>query len=204
MATETTSTTLLRQTHDSPPDTASTRLFGFWVYLMSDCILFASLFVSFAVLRGNSAGGPTARQIVTLPVVLAETVCLLSSSFAYGLVTLAMRRGALRQVVTWLALTFLLGASFVALEASEFRRLILDGNGPARSAFLSSFFTLVGTHGLHVSCGLLWMIVLTAQVARKGLGSRVRTRIRTLGLFWHFLDVVWICVFSFVYLAGAA
>jgi cytochrome o ubiquinol oxidase subunit 3 len=194
--------TTLAHGDDGQHDTASIRVFGFWVYLMSDCILFASLFVSFAVLHGNVAGGPSGRDIIGLPGVLVETFCLLTSSFAYGLATLAMRRGSRRSVLAWLAVTFVLGAAFVGLEASEFRRLILDGNGPGRSAFLSAFFSLVGTHGLHVSCGLLWMIVLAAQVAAKGLRAPIRTRIMTLGLFWHFLDIVWICVFSFVYLAG--
>jgi cytochrome o ubiquinol oxidase subunit 3 len=184
-------------------DTASIRLFGFWVYIMSDCVLFATLFVTFAVLHAGYAGGPTGRQIFELPGVLLETMFLLTSSFTYGLATLAMRRGARGELLAWLAITAVLGASFVGLELSEFRRLILEGNGPQRSAFLSAFFALVATHGLHVSCGLLWMIVLIGQIARKGLTRTMSSRVMTLSLFWHFLDIVWICLFTFVYLAGA-
>ena len=183
-------------------DVASVRVFGFWVYLMSDCVLFASLFVTFAVFHASYAGGPTGRDLFHLPGVLLETFCLLTSSFTCGLATLAMRRQARGSVVAWLAVTAALGAAFVALEVSEFYRLILEGHGPQVSAFLSSFFTLVSTHGLHVSCGLLWMIVLAAQIARKGLVPAMGTRVVMLSLFWHFLDIVWICVFSFVYLAG--
>jgi cytochrome o ubiquinol oxidase subunit III len=192
----------MAQDLDGNHDTASIRVFGFWVYIMSDCILFASLFVSFAVLHGNTAGGPSGREIIGLPGVLVETFCLLTSSFAYGLATLAMRHGQRSLVLAWLGVTFVLGAAFLGLEVGEFRRLILEGSGPGRSAFLSAFFALVGTHGLHVSCGMLWMAVLAGQVAAKGLSAPIRTRIMTLGLFWHFLDIVWICVFSFVYLAG--
>jgi len=183
-------------------DNSSIRLFGFWVYIMSDCVLFATLFVTFAVLHASYAGGPTAKQIFELPGVLLETMFLLTSSFTYGLATLAMRRGARGELLAWLAITAVLGASFVGLELSEFRRLVLEGNGPQRSAFLSAFFTLVATHGLHVSCGLLWMIVLIGQIARKGLSRTMSSRVMTLSLFWHFLDIVWICLFTFVYLAG--
>ena len=171
---------------------------------MSDCILFASLFVAFAVLHARYAGGPTGRDIYNLRGVLVETMCLLASSFSYGLASLAAAHNGKRvRVVAWLAATFLLGAAFVGLEASEFRGLILDGNGPQRSAFLSAFFTLVGTHGLHVSCGLLWMLILAAQILRKGLTVTTSARVMILGLFWHFLDIVWICVFTFVYLMGS-
>ncbi len=184
-------------------DPGAVRVFGFWVYLMSDAVLFASLFVTYAVFHASYAGGPTARDVIGLPGVLLETLFLLTSSFTCGLATLAMRRGSRREVVTWLGVTFLLGAAFVALEASEFGRLIQEGHGPPESAFLSAFFTLVATHGLHVTFGLLWIAVLAAQVARAGLGRATETRLMTLSLFWHFLDVIWICVFSFVYLLGA-
>lgn len=181
---------------------ASTRLFGFWIYIMSDCILFASLFATYAVLGHNYAGGPTGRQLFDLRGVIAETASLLTSSFTYGLAVLAMFRAKRNQVIGWLAITFLLGATFVGLEAREFTRFIYEGNGPNRSAFLSSFFTLVGTHGAHVSTGLLWMAVLIGQVVKKGLTPTTTTHIMLLSLFWHFLDIVWICLFTIVYLMG--
>ncbi|HUI69403.1 MAG TPA: cytochrome o ubiquinol oxidase subunit III [Spirochaetia bacterium] len=193
---------VLRDGADGQHDPASIRLFGFWVYLMSDCILFASLFVTFAVLHTSYAGGPTGKDIFALPGVLVETICLLTSSFTCGLANVAMKRGVRTGVMGWLAATFLLGAAFVCLEASEFGRLILEGSGPGRSAFLSAFFTLVSTHGLHVTCGLLWMAVLVVRIARKGLNAVTSTRFMMLSLFWHFLDIVWICVFTFVYLIG--
>jgi len=188
-------------THDLE-EIRSNRLFGFWIFVMSDCILFASLFATFAVLRHGYAGGPTGKDLFDLPGVLLETMSLLSSSLTCGLAILALRAGRRRQLLGWLAVTFALGALFVALEAREFARLILEGNGPQRSAFLSAFFTLVSTHGLHVSSGLLWMAVAAVQVVRKGLGGWVGTRLLMLSVFWHFLDIVWICVFSIVYLMG--
>ncbi len=181
---------------------ASTRLFGFWIYVMSDCILFASLFATYAVLGHNYAGGPTGKQLFDLKGVIAETTCLLVSSFTYGLAVLAMFRKSKNGVIGWLALTFVLGASFVGLELNEFSHLIAEGNGPQRSAFLSSFFTLVGTHGAHVSTGLIWMAVLIGQVMKKGITQNTSTRILLLSLFWHFLDIVWICLFTIVYLMG--
>lgn len=184
-------------------DTASVRVFGFWIYIMSDVILFASLFATFSVLSTHYAGGPTGHDIFRLPGVLAETAFLLISSFTYGMAILARNRDSKNEVVGWLALTFVLGASFVGLEINEFYHLIIEGNGPNRSAFLSAFFTLVSTHGLHVTTGLIWMITLIVQISKKGLNATNRTRMMTLSLFWHFLDIVWICVFTFVYLMGA-
>ncbi len=184
-------------------DVTSVRVFGFWIYIMSDCILFASLFATYAVLHNNFAGGPTGRDLFELPGVLVETFCLLISSFTYGLAMLARNRGSKSGVIGCLAVTFVLGASFVGLEVTEFHKLILAGHGPQQSAFLSSFFTLVSTHGLHVTCGLIWMVVLTAQIAKKGLTVATSTRMMCLSLFWHFLDIVWICVFTIVYLMGA-
>jgi cytochrome o ubiquinol oxidase subunit 3 len=181
---------------------ASTRLFGFWIYVMSDCILFASLFATYAVLGHNYAGGPTGKQIFDLRGVIAETSALLISSFTYGLAVLAMLRGAKKEVIAWLSVTFLLGATFVGLEVNEFSGLVHDGFGPQKSAFLSSFFALVGTHGAHVSTGLIWMAVLIVQVAKKGITQNTSTRIMLLSLFWHFLDIVWICLFTIVYLMG--
>ena len=183
-------------------DVHANTLFGFWVYLMSDCILFASLFATFAVLRHNYAGGPTGQNLFDLRKVFDETLLLLTSSLTYGLAMLAMIRKRASPVVGWLGVTFLLGSGFVGMEIGEFHRMILAGAGPDRSGFLSAFFTLVGTHGLHVSFGLLGMAVMTAQVMRKGLTLPVQSRLVRLGLFWHFLDIVWIGVFTVVYLMG--
>jgi cytochrome o ubiquinol oxidase subunit 3 len=183
-------------------DTGATTVLGFWIYLMSDCLLFASLFAAYAVLHGNTASGPAGKALFDLPYVATETLCLLLSSITYGMAMLAMNRRQAGAVLTWLGATFLFGLGFMGMEVNEFHRLLAEGHGPDRSAFLSSFFTLVGTHGLHVAAGLLWMAVMAVQVVSKGLGETVRTRLLCLSLFWHFLDIVWICVFSVVYLAG--
>ncbi|RAR62918.1 cytochrome bo3 quinol oxidase subunit 3 [Onishia taeanensis] len=188
--------------HDDHHDTAGTKLFGFWVYLMSDLVIFGSLFATFAVLLKGTAGGPTPGEIFELPFVLVETFLLLFSSFTYGMAVLAMNANQAAKVSRWLWITFVLGASFVAMEIYEFQHLIHEGFGPDRSAFLSAFFTLVGTHGLHVTFGLIWILVMLIQVKKKGLNEFTRPRIMCLSLFWHFLDIVWICVFSFVYLMG--
>jgi cytochrome o ubiquinol oxidase subunit 3 len=188
--------------HEAQAEAAGNAVFGFWVYIMSDCILFACLFATYAVLSHNSAGGPTGQTLFDLPKVFGETLLLLTSSLSYGLAMLAMQRNNARQVVGWLGVTFLLGLSFVGMELSEFQRMILAGAGPDRSGFLSAFFTLVGTHGLHVSFGLLGMAVMMVQVMRKGLTVPVQSRLLRLSLFWHFLDVVWIGVFTVVYLMG--
>lgn len=183
-------------------DDSSTTLLGFWIYLMSDCILFSGLFATYAVLSGEFAGGPTASQLFELPYVLVETFCLLFSSITYGFAMLAMEKDKTSSLVLWLAVTFLLGLGFLGMELNEFHHLIESGAGPDRSAFLSSFFTLVGTHGLHVTAGLVWMGVLVAQVFTKGLTGTVKRRLMCLSLFWHFLDIIWIGVFSIVYLMG--
>ncbi|QXI26328.1 cytochrome o ubiquinol oxidase subunit III [Pseudomonas vanderleydeniana] len=185
-------------------DAGSMRMFGFWVYLMTDCILFATLFASYAVLRNSVAGGPSTVDIFELPYVLAETLLLLLSSITYGYAMLAMNRGVPRQVIRWLVLTFMLGLAFVGMEINEFHHLIEQGYGPDRSGFLSAFFTLVATHGIHVAVGLIWMAVLMCQVSTRGITSATTTRLSCLSLFWHFLDVVWICVFTVVYLLGVA
>ncbi len=183
-------------------DTGGNSVFGFWIYLMSDCILFATLFATYAVLSGSFAGGPTGKDIFELPYVLVETFCLLLSSVTYGFAMLAMHKGNQSGVMKWLAVTFLFGAAFIGMEINEFSHLIAEGFGPDRSAFLSGFFALIGTHGLHVFSGLVWMIVLMVQVAQNGLTATNQTRLMCLSLFWHFLDVVWICVFTVVYLMG--
>lgn len=183
-------------------DVTGTKMYAFWVYLMSDLIIFGSLFATYAVLQNGTAGGPTSKDLFELDFVLIETFLLLFSSFTYGMAVLAMNQDRLRQLTGWLAVTFLLGAGFVAMELYEFHHLIEEGFGPDRSGFLSSFFALVGTHGLHVSFGLLWMLIMFIQLSTKGLTDKTRPRILCLSLFWHFLDIVWICVFSFVYLMG--
>ncbi|WP_330925597.1 cytochrome o ubiquinol oxidase subunit III [Candidatus Sororendozoicomonas aggregata] len=177
--------------------------FGFWVYLLSDCILFASIFATYAVLHENTFGGPGAKELFDMFFVLVETIILLTSSFTYGLAILAMHRGKKRQVLGWLVYTFLLGVAFLGMELYEFHHLVESGNSWQRSAFLSSFFTLVGTHGLHVFCGLIWMMIMMIQVRQHGLNNRNATRLTCLSLFWHFLDIIWICVFTIVYLMGA-
>ncbi len=174
--------------------------FGFWLYLMSDCILFAALFAAFVVYARSYAGGPTGRQLFDLRDTLGETLFLLASSLTCGCAVLAMHRRRTRQVLRWLAVTFLFGLGFVAMEVTEFLHMIAIGAGPDRSGFLSAFFTLVGTHGTHVTVGLIWMLVLMALVMGKGLTGRVQSRLLRLSMFWHFLDIVWVGVFTIVYL----
>ena len=177
-------------------------LFGFWLYLMSDVVLFATLFAVYAVLGSNYAGGPSGKELFDLGYVLAETGVLLLSSVTFGFVTLAAQDNRKQAALLWMAVTFCVGAVFIVMELYEFHHLIEEGAGPSRSAFLSSYFTLVGTHGLHVFTGLLWMILTAFQLARDGLTATVHRRIGLLGLFWHFLDVIWIVVFTEVYLIG--
>jgi len=169
---------------------------------MSDLILFSTLFATFVVLGRSYAGGPTGKELVDLPYLLGETLFLLFSSVTYGLVMLAVHHGRKKRVLMGLVVTFLLGLGFVSLEINEFRGMIAAGFGPDRSAFLSSFFTLVGTHGAHVTFGLIWMAVMMGQVAVKGLTSPVQSRLLRLSMFWHFLDIIWIGIFSIVYLMG--
>ncbi len=183
-------------------DTVEMQTFGFWLYLMSDLIIFATLFASYVVLARNYAGGPTGKDLFEIPYVLGETLLLLFSSVAYGLVMVAVHNGMKKWVLIGLVVTFLLGFGFVLMEVVEFHSLIVNGHGPSRSAFLSSYFTLVGTHGTHVTFGLIWMAVMVAQVALKGLTSAVQSRLMRLSMFWHFLDIVWIGIFSIVYLMG--
>jgi cytochrome o ubiquinol oxidase subunit 3 len=177
-------------------------MLGFWIYLMSDCLIFAILFAAYGVLGRSYAAGPSGHDLFDLTTVAINTSMLLFSSITCGFAMLAVEKDQLGQTLFWLAVTGLFGIAFVGLELNEFAHLIADGAGPWRSAFLSSFFTLVGTHGLHVSSGILWMAVLIAQVARKGLIPANKRRLMCLSLFWHFLDVVWIGVFTFVYLMG--
>jgi cytochrome o ubiquinol oxidase subunit III len=175
---------------------------GFWIYLMSDCLIFAMLFASYAVLGHSYAGGPNPKEIFELPLVAVNTAMLLFSSITYGVAMLEMEKGNRKGVLGWLAITGLFGLAFLCIELYEFSSLIHEGAGPGRSAFLSAFFTLVGTHGLHVTSGLVWMVVLMLQVAKHGLIADNKRRLMCLSMFWHFLDVIWIGVFSFVYLMG--
>ena len=178
-------------------------LLGFWLYLMSDCLVFACLFAAYGVLGRSYAGGPSGAELFELPLVAVNTSLLLLSSITYGFAVISMQRKRQGATLAWLALTGLLGAGFVGIELHEFAHLIHEGNGPQRSAFLSSFFTLVGTHGLHVTFGIVWLLTLMAQVGKHGLIAANRRRLMCLSMFWHFLDVIWIGVFTFVYLIGA-
>ena len=187
---------------ESTPE-ESKSLFGFWVYIMTDCVLFASLFATYAVLHNNTYGGPGGKELFSLNFVLAETLILLTSSFICGLAILAARRGNIRQVLLLFGLTFALGLAFLGLELSEFRHLYLEGNSWRRSGFLSAFFTLVGTHGLHITSGLIWMGVMMARVRQDGITPISLRRLTMLSLFWHFLDIIWIFIFTIVYLMGA-
>lgn len=183
-------------------DTAQTQALGFWLYLMSDLVMFSGLFATYVVMAHNYAGGPTGKELFNLTDALLETMLLLFSSVAFGLGMVGMHKGDKRMLLGGLAAALLLGLGFVGMEAAEFSHMISQGAGPQRSGFLSAFFTLVGTHGLHVSFGILWMVVMMAQIATKGLTAPVQARLVRLGMFWHFLDIVWICLFSIVYLMG--
>jgi cytochrome o ubiquinol oxidase subunit 3 len=178
-------------------------LLGFWIYLMSDALIFASLFAVYGILSRNYAGGPAPKQIFELPLVALNTGLLLASSIAFGIGLQAMEAGKLARTWLWLAITGLLGAAFLGVELHEFSTLIAHGATPQRSAFLSSFFTLVGTHGLHVAFGLVWLVTMLVQLAQRGLTAENRRRLMCLSMFWHFLDIIWIGVFTFVYLFGA-
>jgi cytochrome o ubiquinol oxidase subunit 3 len=182
-------------TQDSVP-------FGLWVYIMSDCVLFACLFAAYAVLHTETAGGPSGAMLFDRSFVLIETLILLTSSFTCGLAVLAAERKHIAGVWAALIATLLLGGTFLGLELREFGSLIAAGHGPQASAFLSSFFTLVGTHGLHLFFGGLWMLALLLHLAVRGLTRGTRRGILYFSLFWHFLDIVWICIFSLVYLFG--
>ncbi|SAL01183.1 cytochrome o ubiquinol oxidase subunit III [Caballeronia ptereochthonis] len=197
-------TTLSAQhAHDHEHEHQSHSVFGFWAYLMTDCVLFASLFAAFAMFAMQTAGGPTGKDLFNLTDVAYETGLLLTSSLTFGLAMISATRKQSGAVLAWLFVTFALGAGFLWLEVHEFAHLVAEGAGPQRSAFWSSFFTLVGTHGLHVTIGLVWLVVLAVQIAgNPQMNERELRRLACLSLFWHFLDIVWICVFSFVYLGS--
>jgi len=184
-------------------ETYERTVFGFWVYLMTDCILFATLFATYVVLQNNLNGGPSGKELFHLPFALSETLILLVSSFTSGLAVMAAQNLKKVPTLTWLGATFLLGLAFIILEVTEFTHLVQEGNSWQRSAFLSSFFTLVGTHGAHITSGLLWILVMLFQIAFRGINIASLRRVACLGLFWHFLDVIWIFIFTIVYLMGA-
>jgi cytochrome o ubiquinol oxidase subunit 3 len=186
--------------HEHHPENGT--LLGFWLYLMSDCLIFACLFATYAVLGRNYAGGPSGAELFDLGLVAFNTALLLLSSITYGFAMLQSQAKNLRATMVWLVITGVLGAGFIGVELYEFAHLIHEGAGPQRSGFLTAFFALVSTHGLHVLFGLVWLIVLLFQLNRHGLIPENRRRLMCLSMFWHFLDVVWIGVFTFVYLMG--
>ncbi len=189
-------------TGDEHAHSGGSTMLGFWLYLMSDCLIFAVLFATYGVLGRNYAAGPSGADLFDLRLVAVNTAMLLFSSITYGFAMLAMDKGKQALMQRWLVVTGLFGLAFLAIELYEFAHLIHEGATPMRSAFLSSFFTLVGTHGLHVTFGLIWLTVLMVQVSKRGLIEANRRRLLCLSMFWHFLDVIWIGVFTFVYLMG--
>ena len=176
--------------------------FGFYVYLLSDAILFSALFATYAVLHGSTAGGPAGRELFSLPTVALETGCLLTSSYVCGLGMQAAEHRSKLGVMAMLAAVFALGAAFLGLEISEFSRMAHEGAGPDRSAFLSAFFALVGAHGVHITVGLIWIAVLAVHLLQMDFSPSFQRRLFCFSLFWHVLDIVWIGIFTFVYLLG--
>jgi cytochrome o ubiquinol oxidase subunit III len=188
---------------DETTGSDSIDFFGFWMYIMTDCILFASLFAAFAVLHNNTFGGPSLKELVSLPYVFGESMFLLLSNLTYGMALLGLYKKKRKKLVGWLIVSMILGAGFLTMELNEFAHLIHEGHSWKSSGAMSSFFTLVGTHGLHVFIGLLWMVILTIQTMSFKVNDTMVRRFTYLGLFWNFLDIVWIFVFNIVYLMGA-
>ena len=187
------------ETHEQ----AESALFGFWVFLMSDAVIFALLFATYGVMLPATVGGPTPAGEYKIGPIFVETLVLLTSSFAYGMASIAMKHGAPRgTLLGWLGATLTLGIAFLGMELHDFAIMFGDGAYPSRSGYLSSFFALVPLHGLHVLVGCVWLAVMIAQVVTFGLDARVKINLLRLGLFWHFLDIVWIAIFSVVYLQG--
>ena len=189
--------------HEEHHFDGSKNVFGFWLYIMSDCVLFATLFAVYAVFHRHTFGGADAHEIFSLPYVFVETMILLISSFTFGLATLARNSSNINHVIKFLWITAFLGLCFIGMEVYEFYELVSEGHTWTSSAFLSSFFVLVGTHGLHVTMGIIWIFGMTYQLKKNGMTPMAKTKLTYLGLFWHFLDIVWIFVFSIVYLLGA-
>lgn len=179
-------------------------MFGFWIYLMTDLLMFAVLFAVYAVLSGNTVGGETGRDLFSLPLALQGTLLLLTSSFTCGIGMIAARRYNKSQTLIWFGITFLLGLAFLGLEMKEFAELIHEGQTLQTNAFMSAFFVLVGTHGLHIFSGLLWMGVTLSYIVKRGLNAPLVRKLALLSLFWHFLDIVWIFIFTIVYLGAFA
>jgi len=190
--------------HEGPASKRIVTGYGFWIFLLSDIVMFSCFFAAFAVLHGQTAGGPSGAELFDLKSVAAETAFLLLSSFACGLASIAADVRNARWYQTAMAVTGVLGLCFLALEAREFASLVARGAGPTRSAFLTSFFTLVGCHGLHVSAGILWLLTMMAQVYAKGFRADILRRLLCFALFWHALDIIWVAIFSMVYLLGSA
>ncbi len=191
-----------RSVPDPHQDTFSKTTLGFWIYLMTDCLLFATLFATYAVLRNSTFGGPSSKELFSLTTAFAETMILLLSSVTCGMAVLASIHQKREHVLGWLGATLLLGGAFLALELHEFASLVEEGNSWTRSAFLSSFFTLVGTHGLHITVGLFWVVVILAQIFVQDINKDTFRRLVVFSMFWHFLDLIWIFIFTFVYLMG--
>lgn len=177
-------------------------LLGFWIYILSDCLLFATFFAVYTVMGQNFAGAPEPKELFDLGYVGIETILLLVSSFTFGMAMLAMHQKNMAKLNLWLVITFLLGAGFLAMELNEFHHFLHEGARPSVSGYWTAFYSLVGTHGLHVTSGLVWMLVMFIHLKRDGLTAHNTVRISCLSLFWHFLDIIWICVFSYVYLMG--
>ncbi|MEI6531371.1 MAG: cytochrome o ubiquinol oxidase subunit III [Chlamydiota bacterium] len=187
---------------DPHQDTFSKTTLGFWMYLMTDCLIFVTLFCAYAVLHTSTFGGPSSKDLYSLPMAFTETIVLLLSSATCGLGVLAAVKNHKKSAMLWLSVAFICGASFVSMELAEFSGLVAEGNSWTRSAFLTSFFALVGTHGLHVSIGLFWLLVIIGQLFFKGITKETFRRLVVFSMFWHFLDLVWIFIFTFVYLMG--
>lgn len=189
--------------HEQHEAAANDRVkFGFWIYLMTDLLMFSVLFACYAVLHGNNVGSPPAKELFSLPLALKETLILLTSTFTCGIAMVCARKGNKNMTLFWFAITFILGLAFLTFELSEFREFIHEGHTMQTNAFLSSFFVLVGTHGLHITSGLLWMGTTMLFVMKRGLNSALVRKLSLLSLFWHFLDIVWIFIFTIVYLGA--
>jgi len=192
-----------RGIYPGPPAKRIVVSYGFWIFLLSDFIMFSAFFATYAVLAGQTAGGPSGKQLFDLTTVAAETAALLASSFACGMAALAVMTGQTWKTYAASATTFLFGAVFLGLEITEFARMVAEGAGPDRSAFLSAFFSLVGLHGLHVTAGLLWLVVMVGQIATRGYIPTTIRRFLCFALFWHALDIIWVALFTVVYLIGS-
>ena len=195
----------LGSAHGRDHDAAERMVFGFWVFLMSDAILFGMVFATYVTSLHGTAGGPGPRDLYDIKSVFVETLLLLASSFTFGMASLALKyKHGKARLIGWIVLTLILGVAFLGLELHDFAGMFANGGVPSRSGFLSAFFDLVPLHGLHATAGCIWLICLVGQIARYGLDTETKLGILRLALFWHFLDIVWIAIFSVVYLGGLA